>query len=116
MHGLHQTQRNRKKYISRINEALIILFFGNLIELDRRQHGKYDKINEKNEYNSVFKVFTNNDHKHSHVRQIPFVLNITDINPWICCYGFLPCLQKVHDNKEFSRENSKPRESRITTR
>ena len=36
--------------------------FSNYIEFDRRQHGKYDKIKENNEHNSVFKVFTNNDH------------------------------------------------------
>ena len=35
--------------------------FSNYIELDRRQHRKYDKMKEKNEHNSVFKVFTNND-------------------------------------------------------
>ena len=32
-------------------------------------------------------------------------------------FDFLRCLEKVHDNKEFSRGNSKSRrESRITTR
>ena len=65
------------------------------VELDRRQHGKYDKIKEKNEID----------------------LNITDINPLICYCEFLPCCEQVHDKKEFSRENSKSRrESRITTR
>ena len=30
---------------------------------------------------------------------------------------FLSCLEKAHNNKEFSRENSKPRpKSRFTTR
>ena len=36
-----------------------------------------------------------------------YYLNVKDllIIPWII---FLSCLEKVHDNKEFSHENSKP--------
>ena len=50
------------------------------------------------------------------LRQLSYYLNITGplIIPFI--FIFLSCREKALDNKEFSRENSKPlRESRITT-
>ena len=46
-----------------------------------------------------------------------YYLDVT--NPLIIpmIFIFLSCREKAHDNKEFCRENSKPRrESRITTR
>ena len=62
---------------------------------------------KRNQHSSVFKVF---DNFHNY-------LNDTDplIIPMILI--FLCCPEKAHDNKEFSREISKPcRESRIRTR
>ena len=35
-------------------------------------------------------------------------INFTDIKPLIYYYEFLSSCEKVRDNKEFSRENSKP--------
>ena len=47
----------------------------------------------------------------------PPELGFIDINPLILYYEFYLCHEKVNDNKEFSRGDSKPRqESRITTR
>ena len=48
---------------------------------------------------------------------LSYYLHVTNalIIPMI--FNFLPCRGKAHDDKKFSRENSKPRrESRITTR
>ena len=59
----------------------------------------------------------NSDPYQIYVRQLSYYLNVADplINSLICvslCYR-----EKVHDNREFSRGNSKPhRESQMTTR
>ena len=55
--------------------------------------------------------------KYKKENYISYYLNVTDslIIPMI--FIFLSCSGKAHDNKEFSRENSKPCcESLITTR
>ena len=53
------------------------------------------------------------------LRQLSYYLNATDPVIFALIFIFLSCHDEAHahDNKEFSRENSKPRrESRITTR
>ena len=53
------------------------------------------------------------------LRQLSYYLNATDPVIFALVFIFLSCHDeaRAHDNKEFSRENSKPcRESRITTR
>ena len=37
-----------------------------------------------------------------------YYLNVTDILIILMIFIFLSCCEKVHDKKEFSRENSKP--------
>ena len=67
---------------------------------------KYKK-KEHNKRSLVFKV----------LRQLSYYLNFAGplIIPMI--FIFVSCREKAHDNKEFSRENSKPRrESRLKTR
>ena len=65
----------------------------------------------------MFKVFINNYYEHNHVRYISHDCNFEDINQLIFFFDFLRCREKVHDNKKFSRGNSKTRrESRITSR
>ena len=59
---------------------------------------KYKKKEHK-QHSLLFKV----------LRSLSYYSNVTDpsIIPWI--FIFLSCLGKAHDNKEFNRENSKPR-------
>ena len=84
--------------------------------LDCEQYGKnlYKKHNQHS--SGTQKGNTINIVQCSKVK-ITFALFVTDplIIPMI--YVFLFCRKKAHDNKEFSRENSKPRgESQITNR
>ena len=53
------------------------------------------------------------------MRKISHYLNVRNplISPFISFLYFLPCYEKDHDNKEFSRGNSKPHcDSGLTTR
>ena len=63
----------------------------------------------------MFKVFISN-YKHIHVRYISHDCIFEDINQLMFFFDILRCLEKVHDNQEFSHGSSKPRpESRPVT-
>ena len=88
----------KKLYISRINlvGSLRIRFFKLLSSIVNNIDSIKTKEQKKqNQHNSLLKVFANND-------------NSIDINPLIFYYEFYLCHEKVND-KEFSREVSKPR-------
>ena len=87
---------------------LRIRFFLKLIGLNVHNMEWKESIQKKehNQHSSLFKV----------LRQLSHYLNVTDPLIIPLFLSFLSCHEKAHDNKEFRRENLKPRlESQITT-
>ena len=101
------------KYKCQVNGGLIMFFENSRIRffkiswLDYEQYGK-NQYKKKNTINIQFNL-----------QRVKIIFKECQktIGIILLCFIFLFCGEKSHDNKEFSRENSKPgRESRITIR